>query len=139
MQYLLLTGVILWFAALAPLKVTLATCLFVLVILTIVRFSAQTVTGVQASYGEAAKAVGLSFLFLGIAIFTLVSLSFGIPRGMNIHLTGLASYVVFGATLAAYVLGFKFGLGISFGASAIIALISSAASMIAFMLIRGLF
>ena len=139
MQYLLHIGAILWFAFIAPLTVTLATCLFVLVILSIVRFSAQAVTGVQATYGEAAKAVSLSFVFLVIAIFTWVSLSLGVPKGVSIQISGLGGYAVFGATLAAYILGFKVGLGISFGASAVIALISSVASTVAFILIRGLF
>ena len=139
MQYLLLIGAILWFAFIAPLTVTLATCLFVLVILSIVRFSAQAVTGVQATYGEAAKAVSLSFVFLVIAIFTWASLSLGVPKGISIQISGLGGYAVFGATLAAYILGFKVGLGISFGASAVIALISSVTSTVAFILIRGLF
>jgi hypothetical protein len=139
MQYLLLIGAILWFAFIAPLKVTLATCLFVLVMLSIVRFSAQTVTGVQATFGEAAKAIGLSLVFLVIAILAWVSLSFGVPKGMSVQISGLGGYAVFGSTLAAYVFGFKLGLGISFGSSAVIALISSAASTVAFMLIRGLF
>lgn len=138
MHYLLLISAIIWFSFIAPLKVTLATTLFVLLTLVIVRFSAQAVTGLQASFGEAAKALSLSFLFLAIALFTLVSFYYG-PKGVSIHLTGLGIYVVFGATLAAYVLGFKLGLGISFGASAVIALISSVASTVAFMLIRGLF
>ena len=138
MQYLLLIGAILWFAFIAPLKVTLATCLFVLVILSVVRFSAQAVTGVQATFGEAAKAVSLSLVFLAIAIFAWASLSLGVPKGTSIQITGLGGYAVFGSTLAAYVLGFKLGLGISFGSSAVIALISSAASTVAFMLIRGL-
>ena len=139
MQYLLLIGAILWFAFIAPLKVTLATCLFVLVILSVVRFSAQAVTGVEATFGEAAKAISLSFVFLVIAIFTWISFSLGVPKGVSIQITGLASYAVLGATFAAYVLGFKLGLNISFGASAVIALISSVASTVAFMLIRGLF
>lgn len=110
MQYLLLIGAILWFAFIAPLKVTLATCLFVLVILSVVRFSAQAVTGVQATFGEAAKAVSLSFVFLVIAMFAWVSLSFGVPKGASIQISGLGGYAVFGSTLAAYVLGFKLGL-----------------------------
>ena len=138
MQYLLLIGAILWFAFIAPLKVTLATCLFVLVILSVVRFSAQAVTGVQATFGEAAKAVSLSFVFLVIAILAWVSLSFSAPKGVSIQITGLGGYAVFASTLLAYILGFKIGLGISFGASAIIALISSVASTVAFMLIRSL-
>ena len=138
MHYLLLIGAILWFAFIAPLKVTLATSLFILLILALVRFSAQAVTGAQASFGEAAKAVSLSFIFLAIAIFTLISFSYS-PKGVNIELSGLAGFAVFGATLAAYILGYKLGLGISFVASAVIALISSVASMVAFMLIRGLF
>lgn len=136
MHYLLLIGAILWFAFIAPLKVTLVTGLFVLFLLAIVRFSTQAVTGTQASFGEAAKAISLSFIFLAIAIFTLVSFSYA-PKGMNINLTGLAGYTVFAVTLAAYVLGYKTGLGISFGASTVIALISSVASTVAFMLIRG--
>lgn len=138
MHYLLLIGAILWFAFIAPLKVTLATCLFVLVILSVVRFTAQAVTGVQATYGEAAKAVTLSFVLLVSAMLAWASFSFSVPKGANIQVSELGSYVVFGSTLAAYILGFKFGLGVTFGASAVIALISSVASTVAFILIRGL-
>ena len=137
MHYLLLIGAIIWFAFIAPLKITLITSLFVLLSLTIVRFTTQAVTGDQVTFGEAAKAVSLSFIFLAIVIFTLISFSYGL-HGVSIHIAGLAAYVIFGATLVAYIFGYRMGLGISFGASAIIALISSVASVVTFMLIRSL-
>ena len=138
MHYLLLIAAMLWFAFVAPLKVTLATTLFVLLTLMLVRLAAHAVIGMQVSFGEAAKAVSLSFVFLAIVLFTLISFYYG-PKGVNIHLSGLATYAVFGSTLAAYILGYKIGLGITFGASAVIALVSSVASVAAFLLIRGLF
>lgn len=138
MHYLLLIGAILWFAFYRSAEGHVGYQPIHMFILALVRFSAQAVTGAQASLGEAAKAVSLSFIFLAITIFTLISFSYS-PKGVNIELSGLAGFAVFGATLAAYILGYKLGLGISFVASAIIALISSVASMVAFMLIRGLF
>ena len=92
----------------------------------------------QVSFGEAAKAVSLSIVFLAIVLFTLISFYYG-PKGVNIHLSGLATYAVFGSTPAAYILGYKIGLGITFGASAVIALISSVASCGGFFADTGAF
>lgn len=142
MHYALFIGTLLWFAAIAPLKITLATCLFLLLVMSIVRFSVQAVAGVQSSFGDVAKAVGLSFFFLAIAIYTLVS--FSTFTGHR-HFTWLGAYAVVVAMPVtqilipvAYILGFKLGLGVSFGASAIIALISTIASAVAFILFRSL-
>lgn len=135
MHYLLFIGAFLFFAFIAPLKVTLATCLLLLLVTTIVRFTARAVAGVEASYGEAAKAMGLSFFFLFLAFFALLSFAKG--TGVT-QFTGLAGHLVFAAFFVAYVLGFKLSLGLSFGASAVVAVVSTVASTGLFFLFRSL-
>ena len=135
MHYLLFICAFLFFAFIAPLKVTLATCLLLLLVTTAVRFTTRAVAGVESSYGEAAKAVGLSFFFLVIAL--LVLLSFAKGTGIT-QFTGLAGYLVFVAFFVAYVLGFKLSLGASFGASAVVAVVSTVASTVLFLVFRSL-
>jgi hypothetical protein len=134
MHYLLFLGAFLFFAFIAPLKVTLAACLLLLVVTTVVRFTTRAVAGVESSYGEAAKAMALSFFFLVIAFFTL--LSFATGTGVT-QFTGLAGYLVFLAFFVAYVLGFKLSLGLSFVASGVVAIVSTAASMALFFALRA--
>lgn len=121
MHYVLFTSAFLFLAFIAPLKATLLTAAVLLIVTTVVKISAESVVGLDFSYGEAFKAVGLSFFFLGIALFTLVSFSFG--TGAQIY--GLPALAVIAGIFSAYILGFKFGLGTTFGASAVIALIST--------------
>jgi hypothetical protein len=134
MHYLLFLGAFLFFAFIAPLKITLATCLMLLIITTVVRFTTRAVAGVESSYGEATKAMALSFFFLVIAFFTLLSFASG--TGVT-QFTGLAGYLVFLAFFAAYVLGFKLSLGISFIASSLVAVVSAVASTGLFFLFRA--
>ncbi len=136
MHYLLLIGAFIFFAFIAPLKVTIVTCLFLLVIAAVVRFSTQAVVGFETSYGQAAKAVGLSFFFLLVAFFTLFSFAKG--TGIN-KFTGLAGNLVFAGFFSAYVLGFKLSLSLSFGQSAAVAIVSTVLSTALFVLLRGLF
>jgi hypothetical protein len=135
MHYLLFIGAFLFFAFIAPLKVTLATCAMLLIVTTVIRFTTRTVAGVESSYGEAAKAMGLSFFFVVIAFFVLLSFS----KGTGVaQFTGLAGYLVFAAFLLSYVLGFKLSLGLPLGASAIVAVISTVASTALFFAFRSL-
>jgi hypothetical protein len=136
MHCLLFIGAFLFFAFIAPLKVTLATCLLLLLVITVVRFTTRAVAGVDASYAEATKAVGLSFFFLVVAFFVLLSFAKGTTGVMEF--TGLSAVLVFGAFFAAYVLGFKFSLGLPFGSSAVVAVISTAASTVLFLVLRSL-
>ncbi|OOG44164.1 hypothetical protein [Polaromonas sp. A23] len=135
MHYLLFIGAFLFFAFIAPLKVTLATCAMLLIVTAVIRFTTRAVAGVESSYGEAAKAMGLSFFFVVIAFFVLLSFSTG--TGVT-QFTGLAGYLVFVAFLLSYVLGFKLSLGLSLGVSAIVAVISTVASTALFLAFRSL-
>ena len=125
MHYLLFIGAFLFFAFIAPLKVTLAACGLLLILVAVVRYTAATVSGNESSFGEAAKGVGLSFFFLVIAFTILISFSTG--TGVN-RFTGLASAGVFATFLAAYTLGFKLSLGLTLGASAVVSLVSAVVS-----------
>jgi hypothetical protein len=139
MHYLLFIGAFLWFAFIAPLKVTLATSVLLVLITGVVTTTTRLVSGVQPSYGDAAKAVALSFFFLAIALFTLLSFFVGTSStGLNIQITGLAAWTVLAALLAAYTLGYKFSLGLSFGASAVIAAVSTGVSTVLFLVAKAI-
>jgi hypothetical protein len=125
MHYLLFIGAFLFFAFIAPLKVTLAACALLLILVAVVRYTAATVSGAESSYGEAAKGVGLSFFFVVIAFTILISFATG--TGIS-RFTGLAGAVVFAAFLAAYALGFKLSLGLSLGGSAVVSLVAAVVS-----------
>lgn len=135
MHHLLLIGAILWFSFLAPLKVTLATVVSLVAITSLIRYLAYAMSGIAISYGDAVKAIGNSFIFLAVAVFTLLSFLKG--SGIT-HIAGLPGLAVFGAFLAAYVLGFQVSLRLSFGTSSILALASTAASTGAFLLSRSI-
>lgn len=135
MHYLLFIGAFLFFAFIAPMKVTLATCVLLLLVTTIIRYATKAVAGVESSYGEAAKAMALSFFFLVLAFFALLSFAKG--TGVT-QFTGLAGHLVFMAFFASYVLGFKVSLGLSFAPSAIVAIVSTVASTVLFVVFRNL-
>jgi hypothetical protein len=129
MHYLLFIGAFLFFAFIAPLKVTLWAVILLLVVTLVIRVTTRVVAGADTSYGDALKAMGLSFFFMVIAIFTLISLSAG--TGVT-QFQGLSGLLVFGAFLGAYALGFKLSLGVSFGASLVVAIVSSVVSTLLF-------
>lgn len=135
MHNLLLIGAVLWFSFLVPIKVTLATSVSLVLITSLIRYLAYSMSGVAVSLSDAVKAIGNSFLFLVIAVFTLLSFLKG--SGVT-HISGLPGFAVFAAFLAAYVLGFQASLRLSFGTSAVIALLSTLASTGAFLLARGI-
>lgn len=135
MHYLLFIGAFLFFAFMASLKLTLATCVLLALVCVVVRYVTRLVAGVDCSYGDALKAVGLSFFFLVLAFLALLSFAKG--SGVT-QFTGLAGHLVFVAFFAAYVLGFKISLRLSTGASAVVAVVSTAVSTGLFLMLRGL-
>jgi hypothetical protein len=135
MHYLLFIGAFLFFAFIAPLKVTLAACALLLVLVAVVRYTATAVSGVESSYGEAAKGVGLSFFFVVVAFTILVSFATG--TGIS-RFAGLAGAAVFAAFLVAYALGFKLSLGLSVGGSALVSLVAAVVSTGLFTVFRAI-
>jgi hypothetical protein len=125
MIYLIFLIPFLFFAYIAPPPVTAAACLSIVLVTLVIKGVTRIVSGINPSFGEAFKAVILSFIFLMVAMFTLFSLSKGTGTS---HFSGLSGWAVAGALLSAYVLGFKVSLGTSFGASAVIAVVSTAVS-----------
>lgn len=133
MFYLLLIGVLIWIAFLSPLKVTVAAFLGLMLVTSVIRVSARFIGGADVSFSEAVKAMVSSLVFVGIAFTVLLSFL----AGSGVHqISGLPGVAVFGGFLIAYVSGFKLSLGLSFGASALVALISSAVSTAAFVLAK---
>lgn len=126
MPILLGIGFLLFVAFLAPLKVTLAASLLFIMCLVIVKVSASLIARVDVTLREAAKGVGLSFFFLAIAVFTLIS--FSKNSGVSAF-SGLAALALLGTFFASYALGYAIALQVSFKASLGIAAIASAASV----------
>ncbi len=135
MHYLLIFGAFLLFVFTAPVKVTLATCAVMLVITSVVKALTHAMTGTSATYGDAFKAVGLAVVFMLIALFTMMSFAFG---GAPSDLRSLPGFAMNGALFGSYVLGFSVALDTTFGVSAVIALISTAASALAIWAAAGL-
>jgi hypothetical protein len=127
-HYLLFILAFLWFAFIAPLKVTVAVCISLLIVTSVVKATASAVIG-PSTYKEAFKSIGLAFVFMVVAGFTLISFTSGMGRGAP----GL---LVLCGFLAAYIFGFKFGLGASFGSSSIIAAVSTAVSGVLFFILK---
>jgi hypothetical protein len=125
MHYLLLALAAIAFAFLAPPKVTLAAALFLLAMMFVTRFVARMVSGIEHSYGDAIKAVGLSLFFLFGAACWLLSFSKG--TGIS-QFDGFAALAVNAGFFTAYVLGFQLCLRLTFSASAVVAVMSSVVS-----------
>ncbi|MDO9007638.1 MAG: hypothetical protein Q7U80_05390 [Thiobacillus sp.] len=139
MHYLLFIGAFLWFAFIAPLKVTVATGILLVLVTGVVTTTTRLVVGIQPSISEAAKAVALSFFFLAIALLTLFSFfATTNSAGLSVNITGFSAWFVLAALLAAYTLGYKVSLGMSFGASATIAAISTVVSAVLIAVVKAI-
>ena len=130
MHYLLFIFAFIWFAFIAPFKITVAVCVSLLIVTSVVKATTNAVAG-SSTYPEAFKSIGLAFAFMAIALFTLFSFNMGTGQGAPLML-------VLGVFLVSYILGFKVALGTSFGASAVIALVSTAVSGVLFLIVRAL-
>ena len=133
MHNLVIAIAMLAFAALAPRNITIVACLILILIPTIVRYTAKAIAGVEPTFGEAFKAVALSLFFVALSALMLES-----AMG-RIHATGAFALVLLAGFFAAYALGFKVSLGTSFGASAAIAAVSTVISVGALWLLKRAF
>ncbi|MGJ7603077.1 hypothetical protein ACSFA7_01955 [Variovorax sp. LT1R20] len=122
MHYLLFIGALIFFAFMTPLKLAIAVCALVLFVTVVVKISAQVVAGVSPSLGESFKSVFYASLFVALALLAYMSFSSGTG---NHHVEGLPAIAVMVGLFVAYTLGFQIGIGTSFGASAVVALIST--------------
>jgi hypothetical protein len=134
MQYIILVFSLIIFAIWAPVKVTIITIFGTFVIAATVKTVAQSVAGTSFSYGESLRAIGYSFALMLLAIFTI----FSFLLGSSANISGIGGLMVFVAFFASYVLGFSIGLGTNFGASSIIAFVSTVISSILFYIGKSL-
>ncbi|MET3183746.1 UNVERIFIED_ORG: hypothetical protein ABIC43_006938 [Variovorax guangxiensis] len=125
MHYLLFIGAILFFAFMTPLKLAVAVCALVLVVTVVVKVSAQVVAGNSPTLGESFKSVFYASLLVALALLAFMSFSSG--TGVH-HVDGWPTVAVLAGLFVAYTLGFQIGIGTSFGASAVVALISTLVS-----------
>ena len=135
MHYLLFIGAFVFFAFMAPLKLTVAVCALVLFVTVVVKISAQVVAGASPTVSESFKAVFYASLFVALALLAFVSFSSG--TGIH-HVDGLPALAAMAGLFVAYTLGFQLGIGTSFGASAVIALISTLLSGAILWSVKGL-
>ena len=133
MHYLLLIGLGLFVLFLAPLKVAVAMLLTLLVVAATVKAVAKAVAGTEVSLGASLRAVGLGLTFATVLLVTLLSFSAG--TGVTQFL-GMSALLVLAAFLAAYVLGFKLALGVTWGAASLVALIATLVTSLFFFALR---
>ncbi|MDQ8024038.1 MAG: hypothetical protein REI94_19525 [Moraxellaceae bacterium] len=126
---------LIWFAAIAPAHLTAFVLVLMLAVVTVVRFSTNFVTGATTSYTESFKAVGLAFVFVLLALFTIISFTKGAAPLAIVLFSGPMMLLL----PVAYFLGFKIALGVSFLASIVIAIISAVASTGLFLVAKTLF
>ncbi|MDZ7813554.1 MAG: hypothetical protein U5L74_10705 [Ideonella sp.] len=133
MHYLVIVGALFFAALVLPLQASLVLLLGFIVVTSIVRVSTKLVVDVDVTTGEAAKAVSIAFALLGVALFTLVSLSKG--AGVQSFL-GLSALAVLAALMLCYSLGFKMGLRIPLLPAMIVAGLSTVVSAVALYLLK---
>lgn len=122
MHYLLFIGALLFFAFMTPVKVAVAVGALVLSVTLVVKVSAQVVAGVSPTLGESFRAVFYASLLVALALLGAMSFSGG--TGIH-HIEGWPAAAVLAGLFVAYTLGFQLGIGTSFGASAVVALVST--------------
>jgi len=135
MHYLLFIGAFIFFAFMAPLKLTIAVCALVLFVTVVVKISTQVVAGVSPTLGESFKSVFYASLF--VALVLLAYMSFFAGTGIH-HVDGTPALLAMAGLFVAYTLGFQIGIGTSFGASAVVALISTLLSGSILWSVKGL-
>ncbi|MDQ0012314.1 hypothetical protein J2W23_000678 [Variovorax boronicumulans] len=135
MHYLLFIGAFIFFAFMAPLKLTIAVCALVLFVTVVVKISTQVVAGVSPTLGESFKSVFYASLFVALAL--LAYMSFFAGTGIH-HVDGTPALLAMAGLFVAYTLGFQIGIGTSFGASAVVALISTLLSGSILWSVKGL-
>ena len=121
---LIILGVI-WFAFLAPPRVVAITAVGCFLIAASVSAIATRVSGAPVGYLSSIKAVLLSLVFFSVAAFMFVG---GLQHFTFATLVALNPFVVPVGLLGAYVLGFHLCLPTNFGASALVAALSTIAS-----------
>lgn len=135
MHYLLFIGAALFFAFMAPAKLTVAVCALVLFVTVVVKISAQVIAGTSPALGDAFKAVFYASLLVALALLAFMSFSSG--TGIH-HVEGWSAGIVLAGLFIAYTLGFQIAIGTSFGASVAIALVSTLLSGAILWSVKGL-
>ena len=125
---LIIVLAILWFAFIAPMKVTIVAIILALVVSTAVRFSAKAIAGATLTHLEALKAVCLSLLLVCLAIVMMFSFAAGAPS-MPRSLAAISAPIVILGPLIGYTFGFKIALEVGILQSSLIAILSSGISI----------
>ena len=119
MHYLVGIGAMMFFAFIAPRRVTAALIAVLLVTILVVKAVAERLAGMEVSVADSAKGVLLSaaFLLVGALAVSLLHASTGIDR-----FVGAPAIAIILGLLAAFALGFKVAIGLSTGATAVVSI-----------------
>jgi hypothetical protein len=130
--YLFLTVFVVAIAAFASLKFSLSLLACVAIVTTVVKVTASQLIG-PVSIGAAARSVAWACLLPALVLVALVAFYEG-----KFVVDGLAAVLVLLTLFASFILGFKYSLGATFGASAAIAAASTLVSIGLLYLLRPL-
>jgi hypothetical protein len=119
MHYLLLIGVLLWIAFLAPAKAIIIILAFTILLTSVIRYAVFSIASIKVSFADSAKAVGVSLFYMAIAAMTLLSLFKGNGLG------GIPLLLVFGALFLSFATSLSQSLSLSFVHGSFVALISA--------------
>lgn len=131
MQFAILVVLFMCFAFVASADVSIATGLSIVLVTTVVHLTAQAVIG-GTTVSDAFKSVGFSLIGVAVALFTLFSMLSGTGAAA---LSGMGTWAALGLLFVGYVFGFKWGLQAPFGPSAVVAVVSTTASIALFLAI----
>jgi hypothetical protein len=124
MPYLFLAFAAVAIAAFASLKFTLSLFFAIALVTVVVKIAATQIMG-PVSFGAAARSVAWACILPVLAVLALLSLFKG-----QVQAEGFLGFLILLGLFASFVLGFKHSLGASFGASAVIAVISTLTSAV---------
>jgi hypothetical protein len=95
------------FVAIAPFKITIIFCIVAVLVTLTIKASTQAIASFTPSIGSIIKSVGFSFLFLGLALVTLIS--FSINTGIT-QFSGISAIALLAIFLLHTHLVFMLGL-----------------------------
>jgi hypothetical protein len=126
MHYVLIVLGLIWLAFLLPPPVAAIVALAILLVAFAIKTIASWITGMDVSFGAAVRAMFLSLLFFVLTALALVG---GLQHLTFAVIAGLHPAVVPACLLGAYVAGFHVALPTNLGASVVVAVLSTLASV----------
>ena len=122
MHILLIILAYLAFAFGAPIKVTIATSIILLLVTLAIQYLTKSITDIQSSFSDAFKAIGLSFFFLFLVLLFFAS---AVQNPISLILLAINPFLIPVGLFGAFALGFALSLRMTVAASSVVAALSS--------------